>query len=279
MANYSDILLTTDFDRTLTAPDSSIPSCNLEAIRYFMEQGGIFTVNTGRTIPSSTALMEIVPVNAPFLLYNGSAAYDKSKDEFLFFHEFQLSWSEAYHKIREKFPSLWLEYQGAKAHYMFREHPVWPSFCENNQYPWKYASPEDDLGPFLKFCVYAKIEDPGIDHLFHGTEEEIAFMDEVEKWFLHEFGDTCVITRSADLYIDIQPSGVSKGKSARELKELLNRKILICIGDAENDLSMLDDADFAFCPGDASIKDNYTNVCPCSEGSLADLIYNIIPTL
>ena len=85
LANYSDILLTTDFDRTLTAPDSSIPSCNLEAIRYFMEQGGIFTVNTGRTIPSSTALMEIVPVNAPFLLYNGSAAYDKSKDEFLFF--------------------------------------------------------------------------------------------------------------------------------------------------------------------------------------------------
>ena len=29
MAIYSDVLLTVDFDRTLTAPDSSIPERNL----------------------------------------------------------------------------------------------------------------------------------------------------------------------------------------------------------------------------------------------------------
>ena len=40
MAKYSDVLLTSDYDRTLTAPDASIPEKNLEAIRYFMENGG-----------------------------------------------------------------------------------------------------------------------------------------------------------------------------------------------------------------------------------------------
>ena len=37
---FSDILLAVDFDRTLTATDSTIPERNIEAIRYFMENGG-----------------------------------------------------------------------------------------------------------------------------------------------------------------------------------------------------------------------------------------------
>ena len=76
MALFSDVLLTVDYDRTLTAPDSTIPERNLDAIRYFMENGGVFTVNTGRSVPMSKAFRDKVPVNAPLLLYNGSAAYD-----------------------------------------------------------------------------------------------------------------------------------------------------------------------------------------------------------
>ena len=65
---FSDILLTVDFDRTLTATDSSIPERNLEAIRYFMENGGAFTVNTGRSVPLTKVFRDVVPVNAPRLL-------------------------------------------------------------------------------------------------------------------------------------------------------------------------------------------------------------------
>ena len=46
---FSDVLLTVDFDRTLTDPSANIPQRNLDAIAYFMEHGGAFTVNTGRT--------------------------------------------------------------------------------------------------------------------------------------------------------------------------------------------------------------------------------------
>lgn len=69
--DFSDVLLTVDYDRTLTAPNSTIPERNLEAIRYFMANGGAFTVNTGRSVPMIQSFRDIVPVNAPLLLYNG----------------------------------------------------------------------------------------------------------------------------------------------------------------------------------------------------------------
>ena len=65
MGIYSDVLLTVDFDRTLTAPDSSIPERNIEAIRYFIDNGGVFTVNTGRSVPMYSSKLDLVPVNAP----------------------------------------------------------------------------------------------------------------------------------------------------------------------------------------------------------------------
>ena len=73
---FSDILLTVDFDRTLTAPDTTIPQRNLEAIAWFMANGGTFTVNTGRSVPMTRPFLDQISVNAPLLLYNGSAAYD-----------------------------------------------------------------------------------------------------------------------------------------------------------------------------------------------------------
>ena len=148
MGIFRDVLITTDYDRTLTAPDSSIPQRNLEAIRYFIENGGAFTVNTGRTIPSFQRMMDKVPVNAPFLLYNGSAAYDYASKEFLFAHEIKLNWVEVRQKILDRFPSLWFEFQGEKAHYLFRKNAMWEGFCENNHFAWSYAELGDDLGPF-----------------------------------------------------------------------------------------------------------------------------------
>ena len=74
---FSDVLLTVDFDRTMTGTDGTIPQRNLDAIRYFIDHGGTFTVNTGRTVNTMRKRMDQIPVNAPFLLYNGSAAYDR----------------------------------------------------------------------------------------------------------------------------------------------------------------------------------------------------------
>ena len=79
MALFDDILLTVDHDRTLTGPDSKIPQRNLEAIQYFTENGGSFTLNTGRSTTTMKPLLSRIPVNAPMVLYNGSAAWQDGR--------------------------------------------------------------------------------------------------------------------------------------------------------------------------------------------------------
>ena len=119
MGLFSDVLLTVDFDRTLTAPDSTIPERNIEAIRWFIDNGGAFTVNTGRSLPMVQRFKDKVPVNAPLLLYNGAAAYDVQRDAVVFAHEIQLDMWKTVGEAIKLFPDLTVEVQALDKHYDF----------------------------------------------------------------------------------------------------------------------------------------------------------------
>ena len=279
MGIFSDILLTVDYDRTLTGPDSTIPQRNIEAIRYFIENGGAFTVNTGRSVPMTKVFRDIVPVNAPLLLYNGSAAYDLDAGKPEFCVEINLDLWEVRRKCEALFPDLTFEVQALDAHYRFSENPAWDAFSDHNQCARGFAQPGDDLGPFLKFSLYGEIRDVTVADLFIGSASEIARMDAVEQTLKDEFGAYCEVFRAAPRIIDVHAKGVSKARAARELQKQLGRKTLVCVGDARNDILMLEAADFAFVPGDAILADRYPNVCPCAQGAVADVIYEKIPEI
>ena len=276
---FSDILLTVDFDRTLTAPDSSIPERNLEAIRWFMENGGAFTVNTGRSVPMTKVFRDVVPVNAPLLLYNGSAAYDLTTGKLDFCHEIQLDMWETVRKCMDLFPDLTVEVQAVDAHYRFTENPAWDAFSVRQDCAHGFAQPGDDLGAFLKFTLYGEFRSPILSDMFTGSPEEIDRIDEAEAMLKAVFGEHCEVFRAATRIIDVHAKGVSKNRSARELQQRLGRKILVCVGDAHNDLPMLEGADYAFVPSDAALRDRFPNVCKCADGAVADVIYHEIPKI
>ena len=279
MGVFSDVLLTVDFDRTLTGPDSRIPERNLEAIRYFIENGGAFTVNTGRSLPMTKVFRDIVPVSAPLLLYNGSAAYDLEKQQILDAALIPQEQARVVRRAMMLFPDMTVEVQGLDAHYIFEENPAWDAFSEGNNCAWGHAKPEDDLGPFLKFSLYGQLRSASVAALYEYTAEEIRRFDEVEDALRAEFGSFCEVFRAAPKIIDIHAKGVSKANAARALQKKLGRSILVCVGDGENDISMLDDADHAFCPGDAIVAGRYPNVCKCADGAVADVIYKKIPEI
>ena len=279
MGIYSDVLLTVDYDRTLTAPDSTIPLRNLEAIRYFMDNGGIFTVNTGRSVPMSTVLRDKVPVNAPLLLYNGSAAWDPATGELSAVRAIDLDMWDTIRELLDMFPHLTVEVQARDAHYNFIPNPRWDSFNAYNHCPYATAQWGQDLGPFLKFTLYGEFHDDTVARLFEATPEEMAEMDAAQEALQARWGDKIQIFRSASRLLDIQAGGVSKAAAARALQARLGRKLLVCVGDAHNDIPMLDGADYAFCPSDAILADSYENVCPCAEGAVADVIYEKIPEI
>lgn len=279
MGIFSDVLLTVDFDRTLTAPDSTIPLRNLEAIRYFMDNGGAFTVNTGRSLPMTKVFREIVPVNVPLLLYNGSAAYDLETNTILDAALIPLDQAETIRRAMALFPDMTVEIQGLDAHYIFEENPAWDAFSEGNHCAWAHARPEDNLGPFLKFSLYGQLRSSNVSALYEYTPEEKARFDAAEALLREEFGEHCEVFRAAPKILDVHAKGVSKANAARNLQKKLGRKILVCVGDGENDLSMLYGADFAFTPSDAIVAKQFPNVCPCGEGAVADVIYKKIPEI
>ena len=279
MALFSDILLTVDYDRTLTATDSTIPERNLEAIRYFMENGGAFTVNTGRSLPMTRVFRDKVPVNAPLLLYNGSAAYDLAERQLLQPHLIRLDLWQTVREALADYPHLTVEVQGIDAHYNFTPNPLFDRFSENNNCAHAMAEMDSDIGPFLKFSFYGPFRNCTVAGLYEATEEERRIMDEAEEKLRETYGETCEVFRAAPKIIDVHAKGVSKARAARELQKTLGRKWLVCVGDGENDVSMLDEADFAFCPGDAIVADRYENLCDCGDGAVADVIYKKIPDI
>lgn len=279
MGIFSDVLLTVDFDRTLTGPDLSIPEVNLRAIRFFMENGGAFTVNTGRSLPMAERILAQVPVNAPVLLYNGALAYDPGEKQVIFSTPIPLDQGAVIRRCLELFPGMTVEIQGIAAHYCFREDRAWNEFNDFNHCPWAMVSPEEDLGPFLKYTIYGPIRSPKGSGLFEATPEEEAMVTRAQTVLEREFGESIVAARSAAKLLDVQARGTGKGLAARRLQKDLGRKLLVCVGDAENDLDMMDRADHAFAPADGAIADRYPKVCPCGQGAVAQVIFEKIPEI
>ena len=274
---FSDVLLTVDFDRTLTDPDSVIPQRNLEAIRYFMDNGGSFTVNTGRSINTFRAQMDIVPTNAPLLLFNGSATYFQGK--YTWYQPIDLDMWPVLEQVAREFPQMNLEVQALDCHYLINEKPEYVQLYEGMGWDHKPAHPGDDLGPFIKFALFGKPYYNKVGTMFDCTAEELAEFDRAEARILALWGDQVVTFRAAPRIIDVHAKGVSKSRAAKNLQKTLGKKILVCVGDAENDVPMLEEADYAFCPADGVVADRFANVCKCGEGAVADVIYKKIPEI
>ena len=274
---FSDVLLTVDFDRSLTAPDSTIPQRNMDAIRYFMDHGGTFTINSGRSLPMAAHnIIGKVPVNAPLLLYNGSADYDTESCRFTRLATLPLSRDVLLRQLQERFPLLNFEEQGLSAHYLARQDAGWEAYCENNHCVWAYELPAT---PFVKAAFYGQFREPTVASMYDATQEELELFDRAIGWLEETYGDQIQLFRACPRIVDIHAKGVSKGIAALELKAKLGKKVLVCVGDADNDRAMMDAADFAFCPADGLIADSYPTVCKCGDGAIADVIYEKIPEI
>lgn len=277
MGIYSDILLTVDYDRTLTAPSGKIPERNLEAIRYFMENGGAFTLNTGRSTTTAKKLLNTLPVNAPFLLYNGSAAYEDGRLTQVV--PIDVPMWELVLAVSEAFPELNVEIQGQDNHYLVNQKPEFAAFYDKMGWDHAEAIPGTDIGPFIKCSIYGKVRELTLASMFSAAEDEVERFLSVGRFLEERWGDKLDIFYAAPRIMDVHAKGVDKGRAARTLQQRLGRKYLVCVGDAPNDIPMLDAADFAYCPADAVLAERYENVCNCADGAVAEVIYQKIPEI
>ena len=277
MGIFSDVLLTVDYDRTLTGPDSVVPQRNLDAIRYFMDNGGAFTLNTGRSTTTARKLLNTLPVNAPMVLYNGSACYENGQLVDPVLIDLEL-WPTVM-AVAEAFPELNVEIQALDNHYLVNQKESYVNFYDHMGWGHAEAIPGADLGPFIKVAVFGEVEGYALNSMFSGTPAQIERFRELEKFIMDRWGDKVEIFMASPRILDVHAKGVSKGAAALELKAKLGKKILVCVGDADNDITMLNAADYPFCPAESVVADLYPNVCNCGEGAVADVIYKKIPEI
>ncbi len=278
MGRYDDFLLISDFDRTLTSHQDSIPQANLDAIEYFLSEGGVFTVATGRSVPLFRTRAMSVPHNAPPILFNGAVCYDYQRDLPLFCHEMPSSSRELAQDLVAHYPQLRIEVQNLTGHYPIGA--VSDDGYANTQGVCMQRLPIDQIpGPFIKIILVGPFTPtPEYPDFFRGcSAKEEAYYSTIYQELTARYPDYSLV-RSAPRIIEINLAGVSKGRAAQELKQSLGRKILVCIGDAPNDLSMLQAADLAFIPANASeplLKYGFSIADDCDKGAVASVIHSL----
>lgn len=274
MGRFDDCLLAADFDRTLTNRASEVPQANLDAILEFEREGGLFTVATGRSVPMFRARHPLIPTNAPLVLYNGAAFYDYERETLSGAIPMPRG-KEVLRDMAAHFPMLWAEVQGVDCHYLIGDCPMREAFYRANDAAAEQATVEELPETILKIALFGTFYDDTVRQFFTGTPEELAYFEAAIAYIKENYGGELVVDRAAARIIDLQAKSVSKGAAVRRLANSLDRKRLICAGDAPNDLSMLDEADRAFVPSDCEpslLKRGYEVVCSCEEGTIAGVL-------
>lgn len=272
MGKYSDLILVSDFDQTMTDRSGRIPQANLDAIEDFIAGGGIFTLATGRSLPMSRYRFQAVPVNAPLIVCNGAACFDPKTEQVLFCHPLPEGTMELMRHYEREFPHLRLEIHCLDKHYIFHHDEKRDAYLERQQAAYAYVPWEAVPHPQVKFCMYHPSND-----LFSITpdSEQGKFFSWLEQDVNQRGGGSILALNSLPGLVEVQTANTSKGLAARQLAQQLGRKTLICAGDAINDLSMLEEADLAFIPEncDARMKNRgYRPAAPCGQGTIADVI-------
>lgn len=273
MSIFSNVLLASDFDHTLTDTDGKIPQENLRAIREFTAEGGAFTVNSGRSIPMFRKKAADVPTNAPCLLYNGAACYDYAT-ETLLQAELLPDIGDVLRRLPVPENVVRIELQGQFTHYVVGRDLQRDEYLKESGVPFTYISLDEmPSEPLLKAGIYGIIKKHRYEKHSQVDAEELARFNALEDFLCENSGGRYCVSHSMPRILEIYSSRCSKGLAARRLARELGREILVCVGDAPNDLPMLQEADYAFCPADCDpALHNFPLVAPCAEGSIADVI-------
>ena len=121
MKLFENVLISSDFDRTFTDMAGEIPARNLEAVAYFVENGGTFTLNSGRSFVTARERFQKIPLNAPIILYNGAATF--YQDAFTNVHPIAADPWDVLGRLLAQFPDVNVEIHGLQEHFMVNPVP------------------------------------------------------------------------------------------------------------------------------------------------------------
>lgn len=269
MGKFDHCLLVSDMDGTLFADPQTIPQNNIDAIQYFIENGGRFTIATGRSPMSVRTYMDQLPINCPIISTNGAQIYDATINNRLYFCECNNNLKQAAIRAQQKFPHISCFISCGNVMYS-------PAVCAYHDIAERIECMKSTIIERLE-----DIRDPWNKVLFFGDPDDVRSLYDYIKQMNDESFD---VVMSADYITEILPKNVNKGTALTKLCSILNIPVsqVYAIGDYYNDLQMLTVAGCSAAPKNApqDIRDLVDHVC-CDhrEGAVADYIRYIEQSL
>ena len=261
MGKFDGILLASDFDDTLYDLTHHLPERNLEAIRYFIGEGGYFCVSTGRAHRTFAPFAPLVPMNAPAVLSNGAAIYDFQTDRMLEQNLLPDTAPADLAAVMERFPSLSLEVYHGEDIYVCNPNEI--TFAHLKKVNCDYTR-----------CPVPDMPVPWVKGIFH-QEREILLS--VQSWMLEHYGDRYEAIFSNPRYLELTCRGSSKGGGVDRVARLLGvaPDHVYCVGDNQNDIPMLALSAVPFAPENCAreVRDWGARIlCHCNDGVIGDIV-------
>ena len=238
MGIFDGYLFCADCDGTMTDSKGLLAKEDAEAIRFFQKEGGLFTYATGRFPKHIDKFTGLFQPNAYQIMGNGTTIYDVANRRVV-------------HEVTMVPPREALDYIVGEelCHLIFVDHLThsvgWARAVEHRR-PW------DDSNMNTDYEVLFAPEEEGwhkINFCFETPEENVRVCRLMQERF-PQYQFVC----SWPCGMELLPMEGGKGNGVRYLRELLGdkAKTVVCAGDYENDISMLEAADIGYAVANAS---------------------------
>ena len=250
MGKFSGYLICTDYDGTFATKGEPVEK-NLDAVRYFTENGGYFTIASGRT-PEFLAQKGVHKLlNAPAVLCNGSLIYDFGTEKILHksFLPFGVaSFLDAVMTMAPMITGVNLFYDGDGSGALYTD----------------LALLREEHGDTAALKLLCRFETEELANAFRRFAEALPLLKD------------CCISKSWSLGVEINPGDATKGHGLNFIKSWLGDvHTTVGVGNYDNDISLLKLADIGAAPeGSLNTVLHCADMvlAPCDGGSIRDLI-------
>ena len=222
MKKFEGVLFCSDWDGTLCINEKLL-ECDIEAIRYFQSEGGIFTLASGRYAGHFKKYEQYINPNTHMICVGGSCIMDKSGE--IYYEKFCNNRFEEYTKLLMHPDSPYLQVQ----------------VTIQGHDPYIYDK-ETILSEEAKKILNSSTIYKAIFLTEWTKEAEEKALEYVKPLTFEGY----MPMRSFPFSIELIPEDGGKGRAVRWLANRLGSRLVVAIGDYENDIDMLKAADYGY---------------------------------
>ena len=262
MSIFSNVLMAVDADGTLLTDEKEILDIDKNAIREFRENGGLFTIATGRAVSYTRPIVRELGLDVPAVTTNGAMVYDFQSERVLWQSLLPQSARGLLLGIKDRYPSMGIDIlrgedlfsvsSNRHSEEHFRSICVTPIRCSLDEVP------GDDWSKILL------VDEPDV---IADVAEYTAGLDGGGVYFV------C----SCPVFCEMLPQGTNKWGGIKKLLEVsgIDARYVVTAGDYLNDLEMVKMADLGVAVANAldMVRENADLVvCDNNNGAITEIV-------